>query len=524
MMLKKQQSKEIPMKKTPAYCLVLLSFCVVLGSCSNPAGGSGADPASSVFAPLYVAEAAAGTGDGSSWANAMDDVQEAIDAAAKPGSGKTHVLIQAGTFYPEGYPNEELDSLIVTTDDQYKHFSLRNGVTVIGGFLGDEEDDNPLGGTTTLSGGPVTNGIPGTSNVFHVFYHPTGTNLDNTAVLNNVTITGGNSTGNTLYYGGGMYNAGSSPAIINCTFSGNSSSGGSGMYNDGCSPVIENCTFLGNSSTTGMGGGLRNSNDSNPIITNCTFSGNTASYGGGMYNSYNSNPTITNCTFSGNKTGPGGGMCNVESSPIIENCTFVGNSAGGGQGGGINNTSYSNSIITNCTFSGNSAVSGGGMHNSGNSNPTITNCTFSGNSAVSGGGMYNSTSSPKVFGSIFAGNHKSNGSSVSEIEGSSIDPASKDNLIRGSNYSGTLIALFDATEGSGNTEHGVPGDTAGPTGTKTIKIKEIDAARITLPVNWSYTGDSGVVAVPMPNGDQRGYTRSKTGNIGYMGAADPRVP
>ncbi len=49
-------------------------------------------------------------------------------------------------------------------------------------------------------------------------------------------------------------------------------------------------------------------------------------------------------------------------------------------------------------------------------------------------------------------------------------------------------------------------------------------AKIAFPAGRSYTGFSGVVNVTMPNGDQRGYTRPKTGNIGYMGAVDLRIP
>ncbi len=423
------------MKKTPAYWLILLSICIILGSCSNPAGGSGADPKSSVFSFLYVVEAAAGTGDGSSWDNAMDDVQAAIEAAA--GSGKTHVLIKAGVYYPRGYPN--LSG--VQTDERLKHFSLRNGVTVIGGFRGDEEDANPLGGATTLSGSS-----PGLSNVFRVFYHPDGTGLDNTAVLKNVTITGGNGTGSGGYYGGGMHNANSSPVISNCAFLGNSAVSGGGMYNSGSSPVIISSIFAENSAIGSEGG-----------------------------------------------SGRGGGVYNSGSTPVFTNCTFYGNSAD---------------------------WSGGGMSNTYSHSPVLINCTFSGNSAESGGGMYNDNSSPQVFGSIFAGNYLNNGN-TSEIEGDNINSENTDNLIRGTNYSGILRNLFAETAGAGHEEHGVLNDNGGPTAS--ILINAIPEAQITLPVSWSYTGYSEEVYVPMSDKDQRGYTRPKTENIGYIGAVDPRI-
>ncbi len=559
------------MKKMPACILVLLSVCIIHGSCSNPSGGSVITaPVIPLDSALYVVPVSVGKGDGSSWDNATNDLQAAIEAAALRGSRKTHVLIKAGTYSPKGYPN--LDG--VQTDVRLKHFSLRNGITVIGGFLGNEEDSNPLGGTTFLSGGPVTGGVPGADNVYHVFYHPEGTGLDNTAVLENVTVIGGSSNGGANHEcGGGMYNTNSSPILDNCTLSWNNSTGnGGGMYNansspildsctlswnnstdngggmcnansnpvlDNCtvlennatwfgggmansssSPVLNSCTFSGNSATYDLGGGMYNT-DSSPVFTNCTFSGNNASTGGGMANQSSSSPVFTNCTFSGNSsTGIGGGMYNQSSSsPVFTNCTFSGNNASGG--GGLSNDS-SSPVFTNCTFSGNSSTGiGGGMANWSSSNPVLISCTFSGNRTGNiGGGMYNQSSSiPTVFGSIFAGNYLIDGSAVSEIEGDSIDLASADNLIRGTNYGGIMNALFEETDGDGNTEHGVLGDTVGSTGTKTIMVKEITAVQFNIPSGGKWIPDNAEV----PEKDQRGYTRSKAGGIAYKGSVDPRV-
>ncbi len=88
--------------------------------------------------------------------------------------------------------------------------------------------------------------LTGQGNRYHVFYHDNyynGLALDNTAVLDGFTITGGNANGSDNYNGadlcdgGGMYNYGCSPTVTNCTFSGNSATGyGGGMENWYCRP------------------------------------------------------------------------------------------------------------------------------------------------------------------------------------------------------------------------------------------------------------------------------------------------
>ncbi len=214
-------------------------------------------------------------------------------------------------------------------------------------------------------------------------------------VLDGFTITGG--TGDTSVTvnptGGGMYNDGSSPTVINCMFSGNRASSGGGMYNRQASPTVMNCIFDNNISNSG--GGISN-HRSNPTFTNCSFNENTAESGGGGMLSLSSNITLINCLFSRNKAdGFGGGMLNSRDSSTITACVFTGNISS--YGGGIYNRSGSGVTFTNCLLSGNLAyIQGGGMFNR-SGDPTLINCTFSGNTADDiGGGMYNQFSSPKL--------------------------------------------------------------------------------------------------------------------------------
>lgn len=138
------------------------------------------------------------------------------------------------------------------------------------------------------------------------------------------------------------------------------------MDNRGSSPTVINCTFSANSITTigaNDGGAGMNNIRSSPTVINCTFSANRAdsSYAyagwlaGAIYND-SSRPIITNCTFSANSvTSPNGGasaIYNISSSPIVTNCTFSANSATGSHevGGMVSNQSYSSPIVTNCIF------------------------------------------------------------------------------------------------------------------------------------------------------------------------------
>ncbi len=149
---------------------------------------------------------------------------------------------------------------------------------------------------TVLSGNIGSSGDDD-DNCYHVFFNPSG--LDNTAVLDGFTISGG-------------YAEGSGPT-----------QSGAGMLNYMNEPTVINCTFTGNYAEY-AGGGMMNF-DSNPTVINCTFTDNSAEYGGGMYNAEDTAPSVINCTFVGNlATDSGGGMYNNESTPIVTNCILWG--------------------------------------------------------------------------------------------------------------------------------------------------------------------------------------------------------
>ena len=110
--------------------------------------------------------------------------------------------------------------------------------------------------------------------------------------------------------GGGIYNAGGTLTVTNCTFSGNRAAVGGGIDGYGTFAVV-NSTFSGNSAST-QGGGINNGAPSTLSITNSTFSGTSApsGSGGGILNYSALN--LANTILANNT----GGDCALASSPF----------------------------------------------------------------------------------------------------------------------------------------------------------------------------------------------------------------
>lgn len=384
----------------------------------------------------YVHASASGSNNGTSWADAYTDLQNAL-----LNTNCTEIWVAAGTYYP------------TTGADRTATFQLNSGLAIYGGFTGvetarDQRNPNPATNNTILSGDI---GAPGDNgdNSYHVV---TGSGAGNTALLDGFTVTAGNANGDFPYnQGAGMYNSnGGNPTVANVIFSGNSAFPyGGGMSNNNSSPALAGVTFSSNSAR--QGGGMFNANSSSPALTGVTFNNNSAApFGGGMFNSF-SDPMLTNVIFHDNSaTLQGGGIFNLHSSPTLTDVIFSGNSANEDGAGMLNSSSHptltavsfsantsrngsgmanynSDPELTNVTFSGNSATnSGGGIYNE-TSSPILTNVTFSSNSANQGGGMFNYDSSPTLLNVIIA--NSSGGDCLNFENVGSLNPASAHNLI-----------------------------------------------------------------------------------------------
>ncbi|MBN2450619.1 MAG: right-handed parallel beta-helix repeat-containing protein [Lentisphaeria bacterium] len=298
-------------------------------------------------------------GDGATWATACRDPQVAMDAAYACGG---EVWVCAGIYLPTG-------------TDRGAAFRLRAGVSVHGGFRGDETERDqrrPEANVTVFSGDL---GKPGdiSDNAFHVL-----TGADD-AVLDGVTISGGNADG--MAYdakGGGMIcyvrgpqgrpggpATGTSPTLRGCVFRGNVAREGGAVYSyDRGTPVFEDCLFEGNAAENG--GAVADRVGVRSRMRRCRFVANTARYrGGALYLDYGCRPEIEACTFTGNRSAVnGGGVYLTTRASQLENtvallraCVFAENTAAG-QGGAIANEDKSVLLLDTCTFRGNAAAAG----------------------------------------------------------------------------------------------------------------------------------------------------------------------
>lgn len=387
---------------------------------------------------VYVKIDATGKDDGTSWEDAYTDLQEAINNASE----KSEIWVAKGVYKPKTVvldipptPQKGEEGY-----DRYRHFSLKNNLTVLGGFTGNETQKNQRNwkiNETILSGDLDGSGDLSDKDAYHVMLN---INIYETAVLDGFVITGGNanyelSPGIDLHpkQGGGINNRSTaSPKIRNCTFKGNhafigggaianlsshpeisdsifennTSSRGGAISNYSSSPYVQKTIFRNNSTNSGYGGAVFNSGKSRGFFVDCSFLNNSSLDAGAIANTVDSTITVSGCLFKENiAVNSGGAVTNAQSNPFFTKSVFEGNSAGIG-GGAIENYSESSPRIANCTFIGNSVTGNGKggaiLFNSGI--PIVVSSLFYNNSAYSGGAVANISSSGYFIGNTFFNN------------------------------------------------------------------------------------------------------------------------
>ncbi|MEM9079766.1 MAG: right-handed parallel beta-helix repeat-containing protein [Verrucomicrobiota bacterium] len=277
----------------------------------------------------YVNQNASGAKDGTSWLDAFTDLQSALAAA----SSGNEIWVAEGTYRPSA------------GTDRNDTFQLVNGVTIYGGFDGtetsvDQRNPNPTTNGTILSGDLAGDDGPDFTNTSDNSYSiVTGSNTDETAILDGFTISGGNANGTSgsTNKGGALYNDHGSPTIRNCFFLKNEANvqfgKGGAVYNLAATPTFTSCLFRGN--RAGFRGGAITNDSASPTLTNCLFEGNTSGVDGGAVDTISGSPSFTNCTFHNNATVRDGGAVGNNSSAVsFINCIIWGNFANG-----ISNTS-----------------------------------------------------------------------------------------------------------------------------------------------------------------------------------------
>ncbi len=276
-------------------------------------------------------------GNGQTWANAFDTVQDAITAYHDLG-GFTDIWVADGTYYPGS----------ARTDS----FVLANALAMYGGFAGNDhpvapEDDiseRDIFANVTILSGDMTGG-----KAYHVFTTPVDGGIGSTCVIDGFTIRDGccdRPDGYGDNHGGAMYLQAACPSIVNCTFTQNVAgklSGGNGVggaisaipRGTGGDPVtglddlnIFNCVFANNTATEyGWGGALHTEMD-NTVIVNSLFHSNDATLKGGAIYVEVGAATLTNCTIADNHAdSKGGGLYSYGGGTTVSAGNLAGNAA-----------------------------------------------------------------------------------------------------------------------------------------------------------------------------------------------------
>ena len=306
---------------------------------------------------------ATGSDDGTSWEDAYQDIQDAIDNA---GSGD-EVWVKGTTI-----------TLSARID-----FDNSNANAVYGGF------DPALTGT---SGSVVGRDLPTDITVIDGSATYQGSYVNNQAY----TIDGfkfydcDNSSGN----GAGIqiYLTTGTVSVSNCIFELCNANYGGGIYISGGATLdVDDCVFDTCDGETYAGGIYFSSSPGN--IDGCTFDACSGGSGSAMFcSSSGSVMAIADCDIiNSDMDGYGAGalVFGASSSGSIDRCYFY-NNGGGTLGGAVYDTTGGTTTYTNCLFIDNYGGYGGGMYLSGGTT-RVTNCTFSGNTGSSAGDAIRNT-------------------------------------------------------------------------------------------------------------------------------------
>ncbi|MCC7293692.1 MAG: hypothetical protein IT449_16665 [Phycisphaerales bacterium] len=364
---------------TRTWALIVLSWALV-GAPDAPAD----EPR-----VIYVNDDATGSGDGTSWENAMPSLKDALDFAA----AGDEIWVAAGVYKPSRHP-----------DNRAASFLLISGVGVYGGFAGFEKDRSqrdPALNSTTLSGDLRGDDGPDFAHTGDNSLHVVKVDVGGAApVLDGFTIAGGNASGNRhtpAASGGGVVIRRGSFNLVNCTVIDCQGALGGGLYNAGPGYVtLTNCTVARNRAHSGGGA-------CGPFeLSHTAFEDNHAeSRGGAIYGSC----AAEHALFAGNRAEKKGGA--IMGPAVVTHSAFVRNHAG--RKGGAAFGRQASLSATNTLFLGNYAGEFGGVvYAHGRANPYFNHCTLAFNATEENDATICFTrdqSAPRFFNSILWRNY-----------------------------------------------------------------------------------------------------------------------
>ncbi|GAA5480861.1 choice-of-anchor Q domain-containing protein [Haloferula sargassicola] len=334
-------------------------------------------------ATRFVDVDVAGGGNGSSWEQAYSTLSEAL-AAAQPGD---EVWVAGGTYRP------------TADNDRTKSFELADGVSLYGGFAGNESvrEQRDTAKNLTILSGEIGDPEMVSDNSYHVVR---ASGFGTTCHLDGFTVTGGQADGPTDedLEGGGILANSATLALRECVIeSCYAAERGGGVRFLETTASLERCRVSGNSS--GRDGGGISSSLSDLTVVDCRLIENSAVWDAGGAHFAGGTSRLERCRFLGNQAGAdAGAIYNESTSSTYLGCLISGNHAG--SDGGAMVLYYSQPILTGLTISGNRAGSEGGAIFNIFSKGTFTNCILWENSARGG-----STTSPSSSFYNFNGSH-----------------------------------------------------------------------------------------------------------------------
>jgi hypothetical protein len=262
---------------------------------------------------IYVNQQASGNGDGTNWANAIGDLQQAINLLCNGGE----VWVAAGTYKPNR-PANNINTISAT--NRNNAFVLRKEVKILGGFPNTGNpalsDRNWVSNPTILSGDIGVEGDP-TDNAYHVVVAAgdvSGALLDGFTITKGRTGTSGegsitvNGVSLLRERGGGVALASatvSHPTITNTIFRENYGYAGSAISSTNSSAIVTNSLIVKNTSDFSA---IYNNNAS-PQFVNVTIADNVAYNsdlnGTGVRSISSSKPEFYNTVIWNNKNASG---------------------------------------------------------------------------------------------------------------------------------------------------------------------------------------------------------------------------
>ncbi len=424
----------------------------------------------------YVDASAAAGGDGLSWQTAYVHLQ---DALATADVGVVEIRVAQGVYVADRSADAP-DG----TGDRDATFSLRSGLAIRGGYAGLQSDEpdqrDPLLHETVLSGDLLQNDGPDFAgmeeNVYHVV---TALNVDQSAVLDGVTVVGGRADGphfgpspesrdqgsavnvyhstptlrectfrNNWAINHGTVNDHGGATVVNCTYEANyARSHGAGHYiHAGVTASVTLCFFQRNR-TPGDGAGAYCQSD-DATFSFCFFDGNIAdNHGGGLYHATGSAVTVVDCTFANNRAETGGGQYVTDAAPIVERtmhclnfagtggglyaadslvllneCSWLENDAPLGDGGAGVWLAGGEATVADNVFLDNVGFNGAGLYLGHAIQAEVRDCLFRNNQAINdnGGGISNADCDPLIERCLFEDNGASTNSDNPFVSGGAI--------------------------------------------------------------------------------------------------------